>query len=500
MGSSAIDQILQIAPPARAATEPVRPTASERPAFQEHLERATTESLPPKKNESVDTEREDLIASDQQRDAASSQEDETLVATESAVAGEEEIDLNLETEQDAVEISDAAIVLDGVQDSTENEGVIAQELPQSTETDSEDSDSEEHSEKTFNTKNENFDESDSTKNSATRAKTKPEPASAEPQKQLDENQVRADEPAENIEVQPEAASKTQQELTGEPVAGAQKGSKTSTELDQKQQTEQSNIKKQLAQQQVQAKVQTEGQGSDSPSDRKKSNQETNPQSIASKSESPILPEESSGLAAENRPTVAASASTPELTAPTAPTPTNLGGEPTNVASRSDSFSTTATAETPTETEPVPTADRARFVNRVGGAIRAAQNRDGEIRLQLRPAELGSLRIEIAVKQGVLTAHLEAETSAARTILLDNLPALRERLAEQEIRIEKFDVDVRDEGRQQPDNPGTEDRKSNRPQQESGTQSQNKEQAKQTVQTAHNVASRSTHVDSLDVSI
>ena len=45
-------------------------------------------------------------------------------------------------------------------------------------------------------------------------------------------------------------------------------------------------------------------------------------------------------------------------------------------------------------------------------------------------------------------------------MLDNLPALRDRLAEQEIRIEKFDVDVQDEGRQQQENLGAEDRRSN----------------------------------------
>ena len=46
----------------------------------------------------------------------------------------------------------------------------------------------------------------------------------------------------------------------------------------------------------------------------------------------------------------------------------------------------------------------------------------------------------------MTAKIEAESTATRKILLDNLPALRERLAEQEIRIEKFEVDVRDQGR------------------------------------------------------
>ena len=57
----------------------------------------------------------------------------------------------------------------------------------------------------------------------------------------------------------------------------------------------------------------------------------------------------------------------------------------------------------------------------------------------------------------MSAQVEAETAAARSVLLDNLPVLRERLAEQEIRIEKFDVDVRRDGGQETGNSGADDR-------------------------------------------
>lgn len=96
---------------------------------------------------------------------------------------------------------------------------------------------------------------------------------------------------------------------------------------------------------------------------------------------------------------------------------------------------------------MPMVDRARFVQRVTNAFRSAQQNDGHIQLRLSPPELGSLRIEIAVRNGVLSANLETETADARRLVLDNLPALRQRLAEQDIRIEKFDVDVRREGNQ-----------------------------------------------------
>ena len=57
--------------------------------------------------------------------------------------------------------------------------------------------------------------------------------------------------------------------------------------------------------------------------------------------------------------------------------------------------------------------------------------------------LGTLRLEISVQDGLMTARMEAETQAARNLLLDNLPALRQRLAEQNIKVEQFNVDVLD---------------------------------------------------------
>jgi flagellar hook-length control protein FliK len=98
-----------------------------------------------------------------------------------------------------------------------------------------------------------------------------------------------------------------------------------------------------------------------------------------------------------------------------------------------------------EGEELTRVDTARFVGRVARAFHTAQERGGTLQLRLSPPELGAMRIELLVKDGVLTASLETETPAARRVLLDNLPSLRDRLAEQNIRIEKFDVDVRRDG-------------------------------------------------------
>jgi flagellar hook-length control protein FliK len=90
-------------------------------------------------------------------------------------------------------------------------------------------------------------------------------------------------------------------------------------------------------------------------------------------------------------------------------------------------------------------DIGRFVGRVARAIHLAGERGGPLQLRLSPPELGSLKLELTVQEGVLSATVEAETPAARRLLLEHLPALRDRLAEQNVRVERFDVDLRRDG-------------------------------------------------------
>ena len=85
------------------------------------------------------------------------------------------------------------------------------------------------------------------------------------------------------------------------------------------------------------------------------------------------------------------------------------------------------------------ADRVQFIERVAGAFRAASQGDGTVRMRLHPPELGSLRLEVSVRDGALGARLETDTPEARSVLLDHLPALRDRLAQQDIKIERFEV-------------------------------------------------------------
>jgi flagellar hook-length control protein FliK len=86
-------------------------------------------------------------------------------------------------------------------------------------------------------------------------------------------------------------------------------------------------------------------------------------------------------------------------------------------------------------------DRVKFLQRVSSAFRAADEQGGQIRLRLSPPELGSMRLELTLRNGLMTAHVQAETDTARNMLLDHLPQLRERLADHNIKIDHFDVEL-----------------------------------------------------------
>lgn len=149
--------------------------------------------------------------------------------------------------------------------------------------------------------------------------------------------------------------------------------------------------------------------------------------------------------------VAAAAATAETSQPTAPAANTTSVEPvegvatgTTHATNGESGARAASAASGTpEADQAGAVDRARFVQRVAQAFQAAGDRGGTIRMRLSPPELGSLRVEITVKQGVMNAWMETETDAARQLVLENLPALRERLADQGIKVEQFQVDVSD---------------------------------------------------------
>jgi len=193
------------------------------------------------------------------------------------------------------------------------------------------------------------------------------------------------------------------------------------------------------------------------SNERSANQPTARRTASAPTSSPVasLPVESSTSNAKSEPQVTSDASkidaAPKHSQPVASTTTSApSSPPPRLQEHLVSTTRRKTGDGPNLSQ----SDQNRFVQRVARAFDAAKNRDGEIRLRLSPPELGSLRLEIRMQQGGIVARLEAETQSTRTLLIDNLPALRERLAEQGVHIEQFDVDLldrRDQGQQRDPN-------------------------------------------------
>lgn len=86
-------------------------------------------------------------------------------------------------------------------------------------------------------------------------------------------------------------------------------------------------------------------------------------------------------------------------------------------------------------------ERVRLVQRVARSFSRLGPDGGQVTLKLHPPQLGVLNVSIKIDGQTLTARMQTETSAARDAIVENLPLLRERLSEQGIEIEKFQVEV-----------------------------------------------------------
>jgi hypothetical protein len=89
---------------------------------------------------------------------------------------------------------------------------------------------------------------------------------------------------------------------------------------------------------------------------------------------------------------------------------------------------------------IDTTDRLRFIRRVAAACQSAAQRNGPVRIKLRPESLGPLTIRVATKKGKLSIHFETETADAKRLLLDNLDDLKARLRRMNVELEDCRVD------------------------------------------------------------
>ncbi len=90
-------------------------------------------------------------------------------------------------------------------------------------------------------------------------------------------------------------------------------------------------------------------------------------------------------------------------------------------------------------------ERVRLVQRVARSFNRITAEGGQINLRLHPQNLGSLNMQVRIEGRTLSAKLTTETSAARDAILQDLPALRQRLADQGYDVAKFQVEVAGNG-------------------------------------------------------
>lgn len=124
---------------------------------------------------------------------------------------------------------------------------------------------------------------------------------------------------------------------------------------------------------------------------------------------------------------------------TSPSTNNI----TNLASLLQRGLQRGTLQKSTEAKSTPQLDpkqQIRLINRVARAVESTPAGQS-IKIRLNPSELGQLKVEIKLEDGNMVAKIEAENPATRQVLLQHLPQLRDRLAESNINVQQFDVDV-----------------------------------------------------------
>jgi flagellar hook-length control protein FliK len=83
----------------------------------------------------------------------------------------------------------------------------------------------------------------------------------------------------------------------------------------------------------------------------------------------------------------------------------------------------------------------KLVQRVLRGIEQLANGGGQVRLRLHPPELGALQMSLRMEGGQVFAKLEVENTTARDALLNNVQTLKDRMADQGMKVAAFEVEV-----------------------------------------------------------
>ncbi|MBA2116898.1 flagellar hook-length control protein FliK [Bremerella alba] len=196
------------------------------------------------------------------------------------------------------------------------------------------------------------------------------------------------------------------------------------------------------------------------------------------------------------------------TAPTAASPTSSNAPNTNAGVNNlstllqrglqrGSLQKTEGSQTP-QLDP---KQQIRLINRVARAVESTPPGQS-IKIRLNPSELGQLKVEIKIENGNMTAKIEAENPATRQVLLENLPQLRERLAESNINVQQFEVELMD---QQTPQDGSASNFADQSDREGGSKSSRSQDAQssseeETTSSTHESVNKDAERDSLNLNV
>lgn len=129
---------------------------------------------------------------------------------------------------------------------------------------------------------------------------------------------------------------------------------------------------------------------------------------------------------------------------------NSGAEPTQPVTATPTRTVGAQPAKPNAQEQVTEPglsqqERVRVIQRIARSFNRISSEGGSINLRLHPEHLGSVSVQVRLEGRSLSARLSTETAAARDAIMQDLPALRQRLADQGFDVTKFQVDVAGNG-------------------------------------------------------
>lgn len=110
-------------------------------------------------------------------------------------------------------------------------------------------------------------------------------------------------------------------------------------------------------------------------------------------------------------------------------------------SSSGTSSATATASASSGTPAQESGDDANIAQVARGLQNAFKQGGGNVTLRLSPAELGSIKVQLAVQDGVVHAKFTAQSQAAGDLLTHQMDQLRQSLQKQGLQVDRLEVQM-----------------------------------------------------------